>query len=246
MKDGAGHGTHVAGTIGSVTWGVAKKTKLLAVRVLDSYGSGTNAGVIAGMNYVVTDVASRAEQCPKGIVANMSLGGRKLKAMNDAVGIASSMIVTHLLMSVQAAAIVASGVFLGVAAGNEGAPAGLVSPASEPTVCTVGATSPNDTLTSWSNYGPLVDILAPGLDITSAWIGGTIRTIDGTSMASPHVVGLAAYMLGLGAPVSGLCDVLASAANKGVIDPTTLPDNTVNLLAYNHADETNSYGKDRV
>jgi subtilisin family serine protease len=90
MKDGAGHGTHVAGTIGSVTWGVAKKTTLLAVRVLDSYGSGTNAGVIAGMNYVVTDAATRSEQCPKGIVANMSLGGRKLKAMNHAVSIARS------------------------------------------------------------------------------------------------------------------------------------------------------------
>jgi cerevisin len=85
MIDGAGHGTHVAGTLGSLTWGVAKKTTLLAVRVLDTYGSGTNAGVIAGMNYVVADAPTRTEQCPNGFVANMSLGGRKLQAMNDAV-----------------------------------------------------------------------------------------------------------------------------------------------------------------
>jgi cerevisin len=156
------------------------------------------------------------------------------------------MLAIRLLISEQAAAIVASGIFLGVAAGNEGSPADLSSPASEPTVCTVGATSTNDTLTSWSNYGSLVDILAPGLDITSAWIGGTIRTIDGTSMATPHVVGLAAYALGLGASASGLCEMLASTANKGVIDPATLPDNTVNLLAYNHAEETKNYGKARV
>jgi cerevisin len=87
MIDGQGHGTHVAGTIGSVTWGVAKKTTLLAVRVLDSLGFGTTAGVLAGMNYVVTDAKARrdAGQCPNGIVANMSLGGRRLQAMNDAV-----------------------------------------------------------------------------------------------------------------------------------------------------------------
>jgi subtilisin family serine protease len=87
MIDGQGHGTHVAGTIGSVTWGVAKKTTLLAVRVLDSLGFGTTAGVLAGMNCVVTDAKARrdAGQCANGIVANMSLGGRRLQAMNDAV-----------------------------------------------------------------------------------------------------------------------------------------------------------------
>jgi cerevisin len=85
MVDALGHGTHVAGTIGSVTWGVAKKTTLFAVRVLDSGGSGTNSGVLAGMNYVIEDAPKRAEQCPNGFVAYMSLGGRKLKAMNDAV-----------------------------------------------------------------------------------------------------------------------------------------------------------------
>lgn len=85
--DGAGHGTHVAGTIGSLTWGVAKKTTLFAVRVLDSSGTGTNAGVLAGMQFVITDTKERmdAGDCPKGALANMSLGGRKSQVMNDAV-----------------------------------------------------------------------------------------------------------------------------------------------------------------
>jgi cerevisin len=111
----------------------------------------------------------------------------------------------------------------------------------------VGATTPNDTLTAWSNYGPLVDILAPGLDITSTWIGGGINTIDGTSMATPHVVGLAAYLLGLGAPAQGLCETIAALANKDKVDPATLHNNTVSLLAYNHAEEmTTKYGRRRV
>ncbi|KAI4944138.1 hypothetical protein J4E91_008993 [Alternaria rosae] len=169
MIDGMGHGTHVAGTIGSMTWGVAKKTTLLAVRVLDSFGSGTTDGVIAGMDYVVTDAARSREagECPNGFVANMSLGGRKTQAINDA-----------------AAAIVAAGIFLSVAAGNEGRPADLSSPASEPSVCTVGATAINDTLIEWSNYGPMVDILAPGVDITSTYLGGTIETHSGTTEVS--------------------------------------------------------------
>ena len=85
--DGAGHGTHVAGTIGSLTWGVAKKTTLFAVRVLDSFGTGTNAGVLAGMQFVIADAKEGmdAGDCPKGALANMSLGGRKSQVMNDAV-----------------------------------------------------------------------------------------------------------------------------------------------------------------
>ncbi|KAI4645975.1 hypothetical protein J4E93_005554 [Alternaria ventricosa] len=170
MIDGMGHGTHVAGTIGSMTWGVAKKTTLLAVRVLDSYGSGTTEGVLAGMEYVITDAAKSREagDCPNGFVANMSLGGRRTQALNDA-----------------AAAIVAAGIFLAVAAGNEGRNAELSSPASEPSVCTVGATAINDTLIEWSNYGPIVDILAPGVDITSTYLGGTIETHSGTPQKAP-------------------------------------------------------------
>jgi cerevisin len=135
---------------------------------------------------------------------------------------------------------------LAVAAGNEGQLADRVSPASEPTVCTVGATAFNDTLMEWSNYGPLVDILAPGVEITSTWMGGTVNTISGTSMASPHVAGLAAYILGLGASPAGLCDLLVGLATRSAIDEDTLHGNTVNLLAYNHANERKKYGKARV
>ncbi|RYN49045.1 hypothetical protein AA0118_g1590 [Alternaria tenuissima] len=226
--DGAGHGTHVAGTIGSLTWGVAKKTTLFAVRVLDSSGTGTNAGVLAGMQFVITDAKERmdAGDCPKGALANMSLGGRKSQVMNDA-----------------AAAIVAAGIFLGVAAGNEGTLADYSSPSSEPTVCTVAATANNGTLIEWSNYGPRVDILAPGVEITSTWIGGGINTISGTSMATPHVVGVAAYFAGLGARVEGLCEHLASTATKGAIDDSTLHEGTPNALIYNQAEGIKHYGR---
>ncbi|CAN9256606.1 unnamed protein product [Alternaria alternata] len=226
--DGAGHGTHVAGTIGSLTWGVAKKTTLFAVRVLDSSGTGTNAGVLAGMQFVITDAKERmdAGDCPKGALANMSLGGRKSQVMNDA-----------------AAAIVAAGIFLGVAAGNEGTLADYSSPSSEPTVYTVAATANNGTLIEWSNYGPRVDILAPGVEITSTWIGGGINTISGTSMATPHVVGVAAYFAGLGARVEGLCEHLASTATKGAIDDSTLHEGTPNALVYNQAEGIKHYGR---
>ncbi|CAN9266352.1 unnamed protein product [Alternaria alternata] len=226
--DGAGHGTHVAGTIGSLTWGVAKKTTLFAVRVLDSSGTGTNAGVLAGMQFVITDAKERmdAGDCPKGALANMSLGGRKSQVMNDA-----------------AAAIVAAGIFLDVAAGNEGTLADYSSPSSDPTVCTVAATANNGTLIEWSNYGPRVDILAPGVEITSTWIGGGINTISGTSMATPHVVGVAAYFAGLGARVEGLCEHLASTATKGAIDDSTLHEGTPNALVYNQAEGIKHYGR---
>ncbi|CAN9422007.1 unnamed protein product [Alternaria alternata] len=226
--DGAGHGTHVAGTIGSLTWGGGKKTTLFAVRVLDSFGTGTNAGVLAGMQFVITDAKERmdAGDCPKGALANMSLGGRKSQVMNDA-----------------AAAIVVVGIFLGVAAGNEGTLANYSSPSSEPTVCTVAATANNDTLIEWSNYGPRVDILAPGVEITSTWVGGGIDTISGTSMATPHVVGVAAYFAGLGARVEGLCEHLASTATKGAIDDRTLHEGTPNALVYNQAEGIKHYGR---
>ncbi|RYN76853.1 hypothetical protein AA0117_g5208 [Alternaria alternata] len=226
--DGAGHGTHVAGTIGSLTWGVANKTTLFAVRVLDSSGTGINAGVLAGMQFVITDTKERmdAGDCPKGALANMSLGGRKSQVMNDA-----------------AAAIVAAGIFLSVAAGNEGTLADYSSPSSEPTVCTVAATANNGTLIEWSNYCPRVDILAPGVEITSTWIGGGINTISGTSMATPHVVGVAAYFAGLGARVEGLCEHLASTATKGAIDDSTLHEGTPNALIYNQAEGIKHYGR---
>ncbi|KAF4977321.1 hypothetical protein FZEAL_6144 [Fusarium zealandicum] len=211
-SDGQGHGTHVAGTIGSTTFGVAKKTTLFAVKVLDDNGEGTNSGVIAGMDFVAGDASS--QDCPKGVVVNMSLGGEFSAAVNKA-----------------AASIVEAGLFLAVAAGNEAVDAAGSSPASEPSACTVGATTKNDTLAYFSNTGKIVDVLAPGTDILSTWLDGTTNTISGTSMASPHVAGLGAYLLGLGQSAEGLCDYIVSTGLKGVISGAS--SGTPNVLINN-------------
>ncbi|KAK6206639.1 hypothetical protein LQW54_007591 [Pestalotiopsis sp. IQ-011] len=214
--DGNGHGTHVAGTIGGTTYGVAKKVTLYAVKVLNASGSGTNSGVISGMNYVTTDSQSRS--CPNGVVANMSLGGSKSTAVNTA-----------------AANMVSAGVFLAVAAGNDGANAASYSPASESTACTVGATTSADALASYSNFGALVDILAPGSNVLSSWIGSNsaTNTISGTSMATPHITGLGAYYLALsGAKTpAALCAYIQSTSTKSKI--SGVPSSTKNYLAFN-------------
>ncbi|KAF2626160.1 subtilisin-like protease [Macroventuria anomochaeta] len=211
-EDGEGHGTY----------GVAKKTQLYSIKVLDSYGSGTTSGIIAGIDFVTRN--STKHNCPKGRVANMSLGGRKNTATNQAV-----------------AAAVASGIFFAVAAGNEGVDARYTSPASEPSVCTVGATSMNDTMTSWSNYGSLVDVLAPGANITSLNNDGGTAMHDGTSMASPHVAGLAAYLLGLeGGSTKGLCEKIAKMGLQGVV--RNVREGTVNTLSNNGALSAKSVG----
>ncbi|KAF1845068.1 subtilisin-like serine protease-like protein PR1A [Cucurbitaria berberidis CBS 394.84] len=212
--DGNGHGTHVAGTIGSKTYGVAKKTKLYAVKVLDASGSGTNSGVIAGINYVANDAKTRS--CPNGAVANMSLGGSKSTAVNSA-----------------AANVVSSGVFLAVAAGNSAADASTFSPASEPTAYTVGATDSSDRFASFSNFGTAVDILAPGVAILSTWLNGGTNSISGTSMASPHVAGLGAYLLGFEGKKTpaALSARITALSNKNKI--TGLPAGTKNYLAFN-------------
>jgi len=212
--DGQGHGTHVAGTIGSKTYGVAKKTKLFGVKVLGDDGSGTNSGVIKGMEFVAEDAPKR-KGCEKGSVANMSLGGGFSQAVNDA-----------------AAAIVDAGVFLAVAAGNEAADAKTSSPASEPKACTVGASGENDEIADFSNFGKGVDVFAPGVGIESTVPGGKTDSLDGTSMASPHVAGLGAYLLGNGGKAEGLCDTIA----KGAIEVITgAPNGTTTLLINNGA-----------
>ncbi|KAL1866431.1 hypothetical protein VTK73DRAFT_4736 [Phialemonium thermophilum] len=211
-----GHGTHVSGTIGSAAYGVAKKTNLYAVKVLDAGGSGTTSGVIAGMNFVVQDVATRS--CPNGTVANMSLGGGSSSAINSA-----------------ARALVNAGVFLAVAAGNSDDDASFYSPSGEPSVCTVGATENTDARAYYSNYGTVVDVFAPGTDVLSSWIGSPNATniISGTSMATPHITGLGAYLLTLLGHKSpaDLCSYIASTATSGVL--TDIPSGTVNKLAFN-------------
>ncbi|KAF2739732.1 subtilisin-like serine protease-like protein PR1A [Polyplosphaeria fusca] len=217
-SDGAGHGTHVAGTIGSATYGVAKKTKLYAVKVLNASGSGTYAGVIAGINYAANDHQTR--DCPKGSVANMSLGGGKNDAVNQAV-----------------AAAVASGLFMAVAAGNDYDDAQFYSPASEPSACTVGATDSTDTRAAFSNTGTLVDVFAPGVQVLSTWNNGGTNSISGTSMATPHIAGLGAYLLSFESiDVSELCARIAALSQEGKI--ADIPAGTVNLLAFNGAESS--------
>jgi subtilisin family serine protease len=168
-----GHGTHVAGTVGGTTYGVAKAVKLVGVRVLNCSGSGTTAGVIAGVNWVTNNAVKPA-------VANMSLGGGASTSIDTAVRNS-----------------IASGVTYAVAAGNSNANAANYSPARVATAITVGATTSTDARASYSNYGSTLDIFAPGSSITSAWYTSTsaTNTISGTSMASPHVAGAAALVL---------------------------------------------------
>ena len=172
-SDCNGHGTHVAGTAAGATYGIADKATVHAVRVLGCNGSGTNAGVIAGVDWV------RANRV-RPAVANMSLGGGASTALDTAVNNA-----------------IAAGVTFAVAAGNENTNACGGSPSRVPAAVTVGSTTSTDARSSFSNYGTCLDLFAPGSSITSAWYTGTTatNTISGTSMATPHVAGAAALYL---------------------------------------------------
>jgi subtilisin family serine protease len=167
-EDCNGHGTHVGGTVGGSTYGVAKAVMVRGVKVLDCAGSGSNSGVIAGMDWVRTNHIKPA-------IANMSLGGGYSSTTNTAANNLAN-----------------AGVFLAVAAGNNGADACNYSPASAAAATTTGSTTSGDGRSSFSNYGSCVDIYAPGSNITSAWINSGTNTISGTSMASPHVAGVGA------------------------------------------------------
>ncbi|MEU4469162.1 S8 family peptidase [Streptomyces sp. NPDC024017] len=172
-SDGNGHGTHVATTIAGSTYGVAKKAKVVGVRVLNNSGSGTTAGVIAGIDWV-----TRNHSGPS--VANMSLGGGASATLDTAVRNS-----------------IASGVTYAVAAGNSSTTASSSSPARVAEAITVGATTSTDAKASYSNYGSVLDIFAPGSSITAGWHTGdtATNTISGTSMATPHVAGAAAVYL---------------------------------------------------
>ncbi|HEX8704619.1 MAG TPA: S8 family serine peptidase, partial [Myxococcaceae bacterium] len=196
-NDCNGHGTHVAGTVGGATWGVAKAVNLHAVRVLDCGGSGTYEGVIAGVDWVTANHVKPA-------VANMSLGGGASQAVDDAV-----------------TASVAAGVVYAIAAGNDSGDACTKSPARTPNAFTVGSTTNTDARSSFSNYGTCVDIFAPGSNITSAWYTGdtATNTISGTSMAAPHVAGGAALYLGINPTASPeqVMSVLSNLAGEGKV-----------------------------
>ncbi|MBB1242488.1 S8 family peptidase [Streptomyces durbertensis] len=173
-NDGNGHGTHVAGTVGGTAYGVAKKTNLVSVKVLSDSGSGTISGVVAGVDWV-------ANNAQKPAVANMSLGGGANSTLDNAVRNA-----------------IAKGITFAVAAGNDNRDASGYSPARVGEALTVGSTTNTDARSSFSNYGSIVDIFAPGSSIASAWHTSdtAVNTISGTSMAAPHVAGAAALVLG--------------------------------------------------
>ncbi|MFI1828243.1 S8 family serine peptidase [Streptomyces sp. NPDC020412] len=196
-QDGNGHGTHVAGTVAGTSYGVAKKARIVAVRVLNNSGSGTTAQVVAGVDWV-------ARNAVKPAVANMSLGGGANTTIDSAVRRA-----------------IASGVTFAVAAGNSNANAANYSPARVTEAITVGSTTNTDARSSFSNYGSVLDIFAPGSGIASAWHTSDTATnsISGTSMASPHVAGAAAIYLGAN-PSSTPAQVasgLIAAASTGVV-----------------------------
>lgn len=153
-KDDSGHGTHIAGIIGSATYGVAKNTRLYSVKVLDRNNEGTVSNVIAGLDFITADAPTR--NCPNGSFVNMSFLARGVSSIVDAA----------------CERVVAAGVFLAVAAGNEYKDVYYYSPARLASVCTVAATGSDDAIASWSNYGAYVNVLAPGADITSLAVGG--------------------------------------------------------------------------
>ncbi|KAK7472323.1 proteinase B [Stygiomarasmius scandens] len=190
-EDANGHGTHCAGTIGSKSYGVAKKAEIVAVKVLGSNGSGTMSDVISGVDFAAKEAKAKAEAAEqelrttgqtkhRGSVANMSLGGGKSPTLDRAVN---------------AAAV--GGLHFAVAAGNENQDACKSSPAASENALTLGASTVGDERAYFSNWGTCVDIFGPGLNIMSTWPGNATNTISGTSMASPHACGLMAYLLSI-------------------------------------------------
>ncbi|EPS39725.1 hypothetical protein H072_6469 [Dactylellina haptotyla CBS 200.50] len=172
--DGNGHGTHCAGTAVGKTYGVARKANVVAVKVLDANGDGTWSSVLAGMNWVAANAK------PNYSVVSLSLGGGKSTSINNAIDTLWN-----------------AGIISAVAAGNEGEDASNSSPASAPKALTVGAIDQNGFITSWSDYGTVLDLFAPGDGIVSAWKDSdtSTATLSGTSMSTPHVAGLAAYFI---------------------------------------------------
>ena len=201
-----GHGTHVAGTVGGTLYGIAKEVSIYGIKVLACSGSGSWSGVIAGMDWV-------AANHQKPAVANMSLSGGSNASVNAA-----------------AVNLMSAGVHLSVAASNDGADACNYSPANAPGVMTVAASNSSDGRPSWSNFGTCVDLYAPGVGITSAWHrnDNATNTISGTSMASPHVAGVAA-----------LYKATFGDASQATIDAWLTSTATVNAIAGNPAGTPN-------
>jgi cerevisin len=256
--DGNGHGTHCSGTVAGKKFGVAKKANVYAVKVLKSNGSGTMADVVKGVEWAATahtDTVSAAKKGKKkgfkGSVANMSLGGGKSRTLDLAVN-----------------AAVDVGLHFAVAAGNDNADACKYSPAAAENAVTVGASTLADERAYFSNFGECTDIFAPGLNILSTWVSSlksclkhrstdtpsqvgskyATNIISGTSMASPHICGLLAYLLSLQpasdsayavaeiTPKRLKADIIAISTRNALSD---IPSDTPNILAWNGGGKTN-------
>ena len=212
-----GHGTHVAGTVGGATYGVAKGVTLVAVRVLSCSGSGTTSGVIAGVDWVTGNHGQSA-------VANMSLGGGASSSLDTAVRNS-----------------IADGVSYAIAAGNGNLigrheDACKKSPARVTEAMTIGATDQTDKKASWANYGNCVDWFAPGVGITSAWYTSSMatNTISGTSMATPHTAGVAALYLQFdpGASPATVRDALYANTTNGIVTSSRTTNNHLLFTNY--------------
>ncbi len=211
-----GHGTHVAGTVGGTTYGVAKAVTLVAVRVLNCSGSGTTAGVIAGVDWVTED-----HESGQPAVANMSLGGSRSNSLDTAVRNS-----------------IADGVSYAIAAGNSDRNACNFSPARVAEAMTIGATDQTDRRATFSNRGDCVDWFAPGVGITSAWYSSTtaINTISGTSMATPHTAGVAALYLqgktGTETSPATVRTALFNLTTKGIVTSARTANNHLLFTSY--------------
>jgi subtilisin family serine protease len=213
IEDCNGHGTHVSGTIGGKIYGVAKQVKIVPVRVLGCNGSGTNSGVIAGLNWIGNN------STPGKSVVNMSLGS----SASDAVDVAVNALISF-----------PKNVVVVVAAGNSTKNACIYSPARVPGAITVAASDSTDNFASYSNYGDCIDIIAPGSNIKSDWIKGSTatKTISGTSMAAPHVAGAVARYLSSSTPSThtSVATDLKDASTKGAVK--NVRSDTFNYLLY--------------
>ncbi|KAJ6787619.1 hypothetical protein PWT90_09411 [Aphanocladium album] len=212
--DDNGHGTHCAGTIGSASYGVAKKTTIYGVKVINKEGRFWYSDLIAAYDWIQSD--SQKRDCPNGIAISGSLGGAFSQSLNDA---ANNM--------------VDAGYFMAIAAGNDNQDTSNHSPGSASKVCTVGGTQYDDKRYANSNYGPAVKINGPAVNVLSTLPNNSTAYYTGTSMATPHIAGLAAYLAGLsGTKISpALCDTIVELSTKDVI--TNQVPNTVNNIAYN-------------
>ncbi|KAG0739986.1 hypothetical protein G6F66_011052 [Rhizopus arrhizus] len=237
-EDGNGHGSHCAGTIAGKTYGIAKRAEPVAVKVLRSSGSGTMSDVIKGVDWATAEhikakaLAQKNGKKYKGAVANMSLGGGRSPSLDRFVNGA-----------------VRAGIVFSVAAGNDNEDACDYSPAAAELAITVGASTKEDRRAYFSNYGKCVDVFAPGLNILSTWRGSRYATniISGTSMAAPHVAGLAAYLLSLTegpATAKEIKDMILKTATKDVL--RSIPYDTPNLLINNGAEEEQGDLKKKV